>query len=173
MPAEHATVAVLPVGAYLLLRRRRLPAGDLVVVLLFASQLPDLIDKPLAWIFGVIPSGRMVAHSIVVATPVILSVLVVTRRLDRLGHGVAFGWGYLSHVAGDFAPVYALGTDYYYFPNLLWPLLSANPDRSSGMGDHVPGLLFDSGLEVAVIVGLLSYVVLDLHRQRTAARETS
>lgn len=48
MPWGHFAVAFLPYLAYRLLRHRDLPPRRNVLFLLFATQLPDLIDKPLA-----------------------------------------------------------------------------------------------------------------------------
>jgi hypothetical protein len=46
------------------LREGRSPTGTEFRLVVFAAVLPDLIDKPLAWTFGVLPSRRSFAHSL-------------------------------------------------------------------------------------------------------------
>lgn len=166
-PWEHVLVAVLPVVAYSLVRHRRLPGGAMVFVVFFASLYPDLVDKPLAWTFGVIPSGRMLAHSLVVAAPTIVAVLLVASWLGYLPYGVGFAWGYVSHLAADFYPVVSQGTNYYYFPNMFWPLLEANPDRSTGFGHHAPDLPL-LALELSVFALVSGYVLVTYWRVQRA-----
>ncbi|ELY76275.1 hypothetical protein C488_08377 [Natrinema pellirubrum DSM 15624] len=99
------------------------------------SQFPDLLDKPLAY-YGVLASGRSVAHSLLVATLVASLVTwgahVLHRRrpahhwVERLAPvtPAAFSIGYLSHLVGDsLEPLLAgASTDVTY---LGWPLLAA------------------------------------------------
>lgn len=166
IPTDHALVAVLPVVAVGLLRSRRLPASGVILVALFAGLLPDLVDKPLAWTFGVVPSGRMVLHSVVVAVPIVAAVVLVSYRRERLVHGMAFAWGYLTHLVGDFHPVLVLGAEYYYYPNLFWPLMAANPDRNPGFENHALVVDIEMVVKVAVIALLLGYVAFDQWKAR-------
>ncbi|MDS0221654.1 metal-dependent hydrolase [Haloarcula sp. S1AR25-5A] len=165
-PEGHFLLAAVPLTAYTVARWRRLPSGPMVLLLLVATQLPDIIDKPLAWTFAILPSGRMLAHSLVVCLP-LLSVLVLLAA--RRGYGqqaVVFSAAYLSHIAGDFYPVLRLGTEYYFFPNLFWPLLPANPDREASFAAHAPDSLF-SLLVPLVVLGLAaSYSVIAVYRRR-------
>lgn len=163
-PVSHFFVALVPLTAYTLLRHRRVPSGETILVLLFATQLPDLIDKPLAWTFGVLPSGRMLAHSLVIALPVVAVVLVLTHRHGYGKYGAVFGFGYLSHIAADFYHVLYLGTDYYFFPNLFWPLLEANPDHDTSFAAHVPELSAVVIVPIAVVGLVCAYAVLDATR---------
>jgi len=165
-PAEHVLVAVGPVVGYTLWRNRRLPGGGLLAVVLAASLLPDLVDKPLAWSFGVIPSGRMIAHSFVLAVPLVLFVLLLAFRLELLGYGLGFGWGYMLHLAADFSPVLVLGSDYYFFPNMFWPIAAANPDPNPGFGQHVPALELVTLVEMAVLALLVAYVFVEIWHER-------
>lgn len=165
-PVNHFLVAFLPLTGYSLVRYRRVPRGSTLLVLLFATQLPDLVDKPLSWTFGLTPSGRMVAHSLVVSTPVITGVVYTAHQSGYGSPGNVFAFGYLSHLAADFYPILYLGSSYYFFPNLFWPLLSANPDRNTSFGSHV------LPLETALVYGigftlLLTYCIVDIHRNRT------
>lgn len=153
-PPEHFLVAFLPVTVYTLVRYRRPPTGVAILVLLFATQLPDLVDKPLAWTFGVIPSGRMLAHSLVIAVPVVIAVVYVAHRRGYGALGNTFAVGYFAHLAGDFYPVLSLGRDYYFFPNLFWPLMAANPDEAPSFAANMP----DPGLELIVSAGVIALV---------------
>jgi hypothetical protein len=58
---------------------------------------PDLLDKPLAWIIKVTPSGRYFGHSLLCC--LLLSLMLVRFSSRRAGLG--FGLGYLTHLAGD------------------------------------------------------------------------
>jgi len=62
-----------------------------------ATLVPDLVDKTLAWLLGLTPSGRYMAHSLsAVALSTALVAVVGGRR-----RGVSFGAGYLSHLVVD------------------------------------------------------------------------
>lgn len=170
-PINHVLLALLPVGAYALVRHRRLPSGPLVLTAVFAGLFADIVDKPLAWTFGLVPSGRMVAHSLVISLPLLVCLLVIAYRTDRLHYGVAFTWGHLAHIAGDFYPLLQQGRSYYYGPNLFWPLKQANPDRNPGFANHTPALGVELLAELAVLALILAYVAVDIrHTLRKRAR---
>jgi len=120
-PWEHISVGYLLHSAVTRMLYRRPPSslGALVVVL--GTQFPDLIDKPGGWVFGVLPSGTSVAHSVFVAVPVSLAAVAVARRRSTPEVGVAFAIGYLSHLAGDvlFSVLIGQGPA---FGAVLWPL---------------------------------------------------
>lgn len=119
--------------------------GDLVAIVV-ATQLPDLVDKPLSWGLGWFPSGYAVGHSVVFG--VLLSLLVVgaTARAER-GRGgtpganrgrlaVAFLVGYWSHLLGDVVSPLRSG-DGVLVSRVLWPFSRAEPyavDRGLGRG---------------------------------------
>lgn len=153
-PLNHFLVAFLPLTVYTLIRYRRPPTGVAILVLLFATQLPDLIDKPLAWTFGILPSGRMLAHSLVLAVPIVITLVSVTHRRGYGALGNVFAVGYLSHLVGDFYPALFLGRDYYFFPNMFWPLLAANPDPEPSFAANLPAI----GIPLLVSVGFLVFV---------------
>lgn len=99
------------------------------LVLALATQLPDVVDKPLAWSVGVLPSGTSVAHSILVAVPACLLVLALARALDAEPAGAAFTVGYLSHLAGDVVYPFLVGGGLPVWI-LLWPITDvASPAR--------------------------------------------
>ena len=59
--------------------------------------VPDLIDKTLAWVVGVTPSGRHAAHSLTSAGALTLA----TMRFAGRRRGVSFGVSYVCHLVGD------------------------------------------------------------------------
>jgi hypothetical protein len=119
-PLGHAAVGYL---CYSLLTRARVdrPPGEFVVLfLLFGTQFPDLVDKPLAWYLGVIPTGRTLAHSLLLLVPLSVGTYLLARQYRRPEYGVAFGFGALSHTLVDAAPALWGATDPSF---LLWPAL--------------------------------------------------
>ncbi len=129
-PIEHAVVGLVPVLAYALIRDRRLPSLRLLGIGLVGSQFPDLIDKPLAHQFHLLPSGRVFVHSLPVAIPAICLVGWYAWRTDRLQVGGVFAFTYLSHVVADnhralWLPEPTLSDE------LLWPLRPVAPQPVS------------------------------------------
>ena len=110
----------LAVG-YLAAVASRRPLDDRAALLLaFGTQFPDLVDKPLAWYLGVIPNGRSLAHSAIVAT---LLLIVLWRIVDNRELVLAFGLGYASHLAADgLYPL--LEGRFAELAYLGWPLLA-------------------------------------------------
>lgn len=101
LPWGHAAVGYLFYSVYSRVRNGKVPAGLAVVALAVGTQFPDLIDKPLAWTFGVLPSGRSLGHSVFALAMVGGVVLWLGRRRGALPAAVAFvvGWG--SHLMAD------------------------------------------------------------------------
>ncbi|ADJ14101.1 metal-dependent hydrolase [Halalkalicoccus jeotgali] len=154
-PWEHAALGYV---CYSALTRRRLdaPPGDVAALLaVFASQLPDLIDKPLAWTVGVVHSGRMLAHAPIVAVALCFGVWWYLARRSETEYGVAFAVGYLSHVASDALQSVLVG-EYAYARFVLWPLLSVPTDQQESvlaeLGAFDPAL--SATLVVSAVVGL-------------------
>ncbi|WP_420877704.1 metal-dependent hydrolase, partial [Rosenbergiella nectarea] len=77
---------------------RRPPDGAAALAVVFASVAPDLIDKPLAWQFGIVSSGYGIAHSIFIAVPLSALAIWLARRAGRAPVGYAVAVGYLSHL---------------------------------------------------------------------------
>lgn len=121
-PWNHAAIAYL-LASPLIRWRTGDPPDDVAALAIVGGALaPDLIDKPLAWVFGVVPGGRAVAHSFLFGVPLAVLVLAVARRLDREGVGLGFGVGYLSHSPLDIVGS-GLSGGSYYAGFLLWPVL--------------------------------------------------
>lgn len=134
LPWEHAAVAYLCYTGYARWVEGGLPAGWAVLVVLVASQLPDLVDKPLAWQFGLFPSGRSVAHSVFVGGPLAAGAVVVGRRYGRPSLGAAFAIGYLSHLVTDAIPTYP-GAG-WSLESVLWPLATHESPAAAMSGDN-------------------------------------
>lgn len=116
----------------------------------FGSQFPDLIDKPLAWSFALLPSGRSLAHSLLTAAVVIGIAYWVGRRVHRVEPVVAFGIGYLSHSLVDLGPEVVGGLlqgdlgQLQWTTYLLWPLLASPPyPNDSSFLAHFTAFSFD------------------------------
>jgi hypothetical protein len=131
-PWEHLAVGYV---LFTLLARAfgRPVDGASALAVAFGTQFPDLVDKPLAWSFAVLPSGTTLAHSLLVAVPVAALVVAVGRRRGRATVGAAFAVGYLSHLPADL--LYGLLTEGgpVSVGALLWPLVEQTPSGSEGL----------------------------------------
>lgn len=135
-PWGHAAVAYLLCSLYIRTRYGRAPAAGIVLPLAVGTQFPDLVDKPLAWTVGVLPSGRAGAHSLLVAVPLLA---FLWWRLDGPTERRAwagFAVGYLTHLATD--GVYALlDGEFAELSYLLWPALELpSYEESTGIVGH-------------------------------------
>lgn len=123
-PWEHLALGYVLLSLYTRLRSERPPSGREAVVVAVATQLPDLVDKPLAWIFDILPSGVSLAHSALTALLLVYGIHRLSQRLDTPDVGPAFAVGYLSHLLGD--SLYPLLTDGELAVGyLLWPFVPA------------------------------------------------
>ncbi|SFG72721.1 LexA-binding, inner membrane-associated putative hydrolase [Halopelagius inordinatus] len=124
-PSSHLAIGYLLYTSYSHARLRRSPSEFAAVLVLLGTQLPDLIDKPLALV-GVLPSGRALGHSLLFGLPVIAIVgAVVYRRRGEITPSVAFGVSYLSALFFDGAQQFiqgALVTDIREVSFWIWPL---------------------------------------------------
>jgi hypothetical protein len=157
-PWGHLAVGYLLYSIFVHLLFRRRPGDRTTVALALGTQFPDLVDKPLAWTLAVLPNGRSLTHSLLVA---ILLISVVQLLLQWRGSGdvaTAFGIGYLSHLFGD-ALYPLLGEEYSQLAFLGWPVLPAIEYPTEGsFAAHLNDLTLDSfvaaefGLGVAVFL---------------------
>ena len=127
-PWGHAAVGYLLYTGYTHANDRLPPSGPAAIAVALGTQFPDIVDKPLAWNLGVLPSGRSLAHSLFAA---VLVTALVARYANRRGYprvGLAFGMGYVSHLVTDgIDPL--LSGDFSKLTYLGWPLLPT-PDYS-------------------------------------------
>lgn len=131
-PWEHLAFGYGLYSVWIHLRFRRAPGDAAVLVLAVATQLPDLVDKPLAWTFHVLPNGLSLAHSLLFAVPFLMIVALVTNRYGVPEWGTATGIGYLSHLVGDV--LFGLATTGSIHAGfLLWPLIERPTENPPGL----------------------------------------
>jgi len=135
-PWGHAAVGYLLCSLWVRWRDGRAPTAGVVLPLALGTQFPDLIDKPLAWTFSVLPSGRAGAHSLLVAVPLLA---VLWWRFDSPTERrawVGFAIGYLAHLATDgLYPL--LDGEFADLSYLLWPALELPAyEESTGIISH-------------------------------------
>ena len=152
LPWTHAAFGYLLLVCGGVVLGRRVSRAELIAVLV-ATQLPDLVDKPLAWWFAALPSGRSLAHSLLFVVPLVGAVFAVSWHRNHPEVGVAFAVGYASHLLGDtYVALYYWRVEELTF--LFWPLLAPYPyDDFSGFLDFASQLEVTQGFLVA---GLLS-----------------
>lgn len=121
-PWEHAIIGYLAYTILVVLYRRRPPSTTEALIVVVGTQVPDLVDKPLAWTLPVLPNGRSLGHSLLTWSVVAVLVVLVARRVDRLDLAPAFLGGYLSHLVTDL-PASAFVGDLSQSTFLLWPIL--------------------------------------------------
>jgi hypothetical protein len=165
-PVEHFLVAFLPVLMYVLVIDRRLPSVRLTAVVFIGSQFPDLVDKPLAYQFGLIPSGRVFMHSLPIALPFLIGIIIYGWKTERNRLSVGFAFAYVSHlVADNYGPLF--GPHPRIRPDLLWPFADpvSRPDVPpwAGVGGIHTTLWTGFSLLVLFIIGTI--VLVDLCRR--------
>ncbi|MDG5776827.1 metal-dependent hydrolase [Haloarculaceae archaeon H-GB1-1] len=129
-------------------------------VLVVATQLPDLVDKPLGWVFDVFQSGNALGHSVLVAAPASLLVLVGGIVFGRRDVAVAFVVGYGSHLLGDVLyPLVTRGT--VPLAKFLWPVVVIESPTDVGVLPRVE-VLFEHFLELLAGPNGWVYLLLEL-----------
>ncbi|OIB57354.1 metal-dependent hydrolase [Natrialba sp. SSL1] len=120
-PWEHAIIGYLAYSLFCHLYYRDSPTGFEAIAAVFASVLPDIIDKPLAWEYGFFETGYALGHSIFFAIPLALVIGWLARSVEQTRIGIAFGIGYLLHSPSDILHHYATSQKIQY-ELMLWPL---------------------------------------------------
>jgi hypothetical protein len=157
-PWAHAAVGYLCYAAYCRYGGRR-PAGPAALAVGLGTQLPDLIDKPLAWYLGVLPHGRSFAHSLVTGVPFVLAPLVVLCvARGRRDLGVALAVGYLSHLVGD-GYAAALAGNWRGLGYLAWPLVPAPTDEVGGLFELLANVQGEPAFLFGLVVTAVGLVV--------------
>lgn len=135
----------------------RRPTDAEALVLAVGTQLPDLIDKPGAWTFGLIPSGRSVGHSVLVLVPLV-ALLWVVASPTRRSLVVAFAVGTGSHLLGDSWSALVAG-EFGRLTFLLWPLYPVEPERGRSFIDFFLSLTPTPTLAVGLVVSAVAVAV--------------
>lgn len=162
-PLGHLAVGYL-LYSILVRFRRTTPRDYPTVALVFGTQFPDLVDKPLAWSFGILPNGRSLAHSLFTAILLIVALHLIFRRYGYSSLSNAFGVGYLSHLLSDaFASAMVGEYSYYYIGFLVWPLVPAIEEGEKSLTVQFSSLGFTSlsTVEVGFTVLVVGLWVLD------------
>ena len=158
-PWEHAAFGYLLYSTVTRLTGER-PTDGAIIALSFGTQIPDLVDKPLAWSFGVLPSGTSLAHSVFVAAPVAVLVLSLGRRVGRPTVAAGFVVGYWSHLVGDVVyPTFLRGV--LNVDAVLWPLVSGPPGQYAGVFARTASL-FAGLLELLGTPAGMSYLLAEV-----------
>lgn len=131
-PWDHLAFGYLLFTAVRWLRRWKRPDDVAAGTLVVGTQLPDLIDKPLAWSAGVLPSGLSLGHSAVFALVATLVTAWVGRRFNRPRLGLILAIGLGSHLLGDVLYALFLGSS-RPFAFVLWPFVPAEPEPAIGL----------------------------------------
>lgn len=163
-PWEHAALGYLLYSLSLRALGRDPPADLAVLALAVATQFPDLLDKPLSWGLGVFPTGYALGHSVFLAAPLGVGLLVWSSRAGRTQVGIAFVVGYWSHLAADvFDPLrYGIAP----LPaRVLWPVVPRTPyeqDLGLGRGLAYLGEFLASLAAMDTLTLLVLYLLLPL-----------
>jgi len=132
-PWGHLAVAYLIYVVYTRIDPTRRQTAATLTALAVGSQFPDLVDKPLAWTVGVLPSGRSLAHSLftLLVLAVVLHRFAVRHRRTDLS--TAFTLGAFVHTLTDMSPTAVAGllggdlTQTQWLRFLIWPLQPPPP----------------------------------------------
>ncbi|WP_409348414.1 metal-dependent hydrolase [Natronorarus salvus] len=136
MPWEHVIIGYIAYSVVVHLVYRDSPTAGETVVVVIASVLPDAIDKPLAWEFGVFAGGYALGHSVFFAVPLALVVGALASRLGRPRIGVAFAIGYLLHLPFDVLPGF-LREGELKIDRLLWPVRERGGSPGAGFREEL------------------------------------
>lgn len=153
-PWEHAVVGYLAYSLFCHAVYRESPRGFEALAVVFASVLPDLIDKPLAWEYGVFGSGYALGHSIFFAAPLSIVVGLLARQVGRSRAGIAFGLGYLLHLPSDVLDSYARNGVVQY-ELMFWPVKTSQ-SSSQGQGFAAYFIQLFEGYRSDLLAGDLS-----------------
>jgi len=146
-PWEHAAVGYLSISVTVHFLWSRSPRDLEAALALFGTQFPDLVDKPLGWVFNVLPSGTSLAHSMVFAAGTCLTVGTLALLLGRAREALAFSVGYATHLCGDILYPLVDGRP----PNwevVLWPFVVTDIQGERTAVEFVLSL-FDNFVELA------------------------
>jgi len=158
-PWGHLAVGYVLYSLGVRARTRSSPDGWNVLALALGTQFPDLVDKPLAWWFGVLPGGRTLAHSLLVLVPTLLVLWLLARRWGEAPRVTAFGVGWLSHLFGDALVPFLVGSR-RELAFLLWPVTpTVVYDSQPGLLWHLANVSLSPGFLAELALGGLVVVL--------------
>jgi hypothetical protein len=131
-PWEHLAFGYAFYSPARQLVRRGPPTPGEALALALGTQLPDLIDKPLAWTVRILPSSVSLAHSAFFTLPLVAVARGVSRRIGRPYLWIPLTVGFLSHLLGDAVARVAL-RDATNLSFLVWPLVPSSAPRRHGL----------------------------------------
>jgi hypothetical protein len=132
-PWEHLAVGYLLYSAYARVRTTGRLDDRRVLLLAVCTQLPDLIDKPLAWTFGMVSDGTAVGHSIFVVGPLLVAGLYLENDRLSTSYVPAIAIGVGSHLLADTVYPVLAGEGPIAPSVLLWPLVTTSDPASAGL----------------------------------------
>ena len=135
-PWEHALLGYIVYSVVCHTYYRDAPGEYETAVVLIASVLPDVIDKTLAWQFGVFHSGYAIAHSLFITGPLVIGAGLLARGYGRPTLGLAFGVGYPFHLVGDVLPIYVSSGE-LTIRHLRWPVVVTEGRDHGGLLEGV------------------------------------
>jgi len=170
MPWTHAIFGYIAFSLASHALVRTAPTTRETALVAFGALLPALIDKPLAWQFGLRQGGRTLAHSVFTAIPLSVAVVVVAARRGRPRLGLAFAAGYLLHLPGDLLPEF-LSSGTLEISTLFWPVTDGGGGQNDSFVEEfmlnvVP---YVRGITEALLSGELSGQLLALFTLWTLA----
>jgi|AntDeeMetagen681_2_1112603.scaffolds.fasta_scaffold28115_1 membrane-bound metal-dependent hydrolase YbcI (DUF457 family) len=130
LPWGHAAVGYVCYSLWSRFGKGRAVTNKEFWFLLFATQLPDLVDKTLGWSLDVLPSGRSLAHSLFTTVLLVFIVSLIGRRADVADLATAFNLGYVSHILTDALTV-VIRRDTEFLVFLFWPIIQTPYDPGS------------------------------------------
>ncbi|PCR89636.1 metal-dependent hydrolase [Natrinema ejinorense] len=134
-PWEHFAFAYVLYSLTTNVIFRTSPSARETVAVAVGSQLPDLIDKPLAWTVGITDVGYSIGHSMFVAPFVCLAVYAMAVRRGERALSGAFALAYVSHPLADLFSQLLRGR--VVDPRIvLWPIASPPATSHGGFLDH-------------------------------------
>lgn len=139
-PWGHLAVGYLLYSLSFRLRTGTKPEALPVVLLTIGTQLPDLIDKPLAYWFDVLPEGRALAHSFLFIVPLCILFMLYMRNIGRTEAGFALSIGISSHPIADGLHSLVRG-EWGQLTYMVWPALPAPDYEASSFAYHLQQLI--------------------------------
>ena len=139
LPWGHLAVGYLLYTVLARVRWRRPPRDSATVALALGTQLPDLVDKPLNWWFGVF-DGRGAAHSLLVITAFCALAVAASRRYGGTDTVGPFALGLYTHPVADAWQALLTG-QFEDATFLVWPLLGVPTYPKDSISDHTTAWL--------------------------------